>query len=224
MSTDCKICKRETERIEKHLRKRALSRFYRRCPYCEFIFLEKQFLISPEDEFQIYELHENNIDDPRYVEFFMKFIDAAIVDYMDIEDANCLDFGSGPEPVLAALLSRKFNWSVDLYDKFYASNKVFEGKRYDLITSTEVVEHLNDPVHYFQLFKDLLVPDGIISIMTLFHPANDEKFINWFYINDPSHISFYSPKTMGVIADLVGLNILYCDDTRYITLSNICPP
>lgn len=220
MSDECKICKSKTIRLEKRIRRRAPNRLYRRCTECEFISLEDSFLLTSEEEFDIYERHENSIEDPAYVGFFQSFIENAIVDHMDKEDARCLDFGSGPSPVLAQLLEGQFDWSVDRYDKFYTSEKVYEGNRYDLITSTEVVEHLDDPLHYFRLFKSLLAPDGILSIMTLFHPGNDEDFADWFYPRDPSHISFYTPKTMEVIAEQVGLAILYCDDHRYITLSH----
>ncbi|MDW7657383.1 MAG: class I SAM-dependent methyltransferase [Bacillota bacterium] len=148
----------------------------------------------------------------------------AIVDHIDTVSVKCLDFGSGPEPVLAELLKREFDWSVDIYDKFYATDRVYEGNIYDLITSTEVAEHLDDPLHYFRLFKELLHQNGVLSIMTLFHPSSIEDFTNWFYINDRSHISFYTPKTMKVIADIVGLDVLYCDENRYITFSHACPP
>lgn len=222
MNTNCKICKSKTTRIERRLRKRAESRFYRHCPNCDFIFLEEQHLCTTEEEFNRYKRHENSIEDAGYVAIFMKFINKAIVDYVKRDDIKCLDFGSGPQPVLAELLEREFGRSVDIYDKFYASEKVYEGKTYDLITATEVAEHLDDPLYYFQLFKKLLRPEGILSVMTLFHPGKD-NFTEWFYINDPCHISFYSTKTMAVIAGIVGFDIRYCDNNSCVTFSHAVP-
>ncbi|HCU08778.1 MAG TPA: class I SAM-dependent methyltransferase [Clostridiales bacterium] len=219
MSNECKICGSTTLRIETRIRKRASLRSYRRCPACEYIFLDDAFRLSPEDEFNEYERHQNSIEDPRYVAFFEGFIKDAIISHTSKKEMRCLDFGSGPSPVLAQLLERKFGWTVDLYDKFYASSEIYRGNTYDLITATEVVEHLNDPMHYFRLFKDLLKPNGILSIMTLFHPKCDAEFMKWYYPRDPSHISFYTPKTMEVIAAHLGFQILFCDDLRYITLS-----
>jgi SAM-dependent methyltransferase len=190
---------------------------------CDFISLEDKCIISPEEELEVYERHENSIDDPRYVQFFMKFVNMAIIDHVERDEIECLDFGSGPEPVLAKLLRRQFDWQVDIYDKYYALEKIYKGNQYDLITSTEVAEHFDNPLRYFKLFKKLLRPDGLLSIMTLFHPSCDD-FYNWFYINDPTHISFYSAKTLGVISEIVGLDILYCDDHRYVTFSHACPP
>jgi SAM-dependent methyltransferase len=223
LAADCKICNSRTNRIERHFRKRAESRFYRHCPECDFVSLEEQHIITSEEEFEVYERHENSINDPRYVEFFMKFIDDAIIDHIEPNEIECLDFGSGPEPVLAELLENKFGWQVDIYDKFYSREKVYKDNTYDLITSTEVAEHLDDPLHYFRLFKRLLRPDGLLSIMTLFHPGSND-FANWFYINDPTHISFFSEKTMEVISEIIGLDILYCDNHRYVTFSHACPP
>ncbi len=224
MSTECKICNNETLLIEKRMRKAGSSRLYRRCLACDFIFLDDQFVLSPESEFAVYENHENSIDDLKYVAYFKRYIDAAIRDYVAPGDLQCLDFGSGPEPVLARVLERDFGWSVDIYDKFYATSSVYEGREYDLITSTEVVEHFSDPMQYFRLFKKLLRPGGILSIMTLFHPTDNDDFLDWFYIRDPSHIAFYSPKTMAVIAASLDLSVVFCDNRRYITFAQTCPP
>ncbi|MDO9493204.1 methyltransferase domain-containing protein [Acetobacterium sp.] len=43
---------------------------------------------------------------------------------------------------------------------------IYLGKKYDLLTATEVVEHLDDPLDYFSLFENLLKDDGVLSIMT----------------------------------------------------------
>lgn len=55
---------------------------------------------------------------------------------------------------------------MDTYDCFYSPEKVYFGKKYGLVTATEVVEHLDDPLDYFSLFENLLKDDGVLSIMT----------------------------------------------------------
>lgn len=219
MSSKCKICQSQTRPIKRTFRKNKPSELYNHCPFCDFIFLQDEFLISDQEEFQVYQQHENFLGDPQYTAFFMKFVKQAILDYVKKDQPRCLDFGSGPQPVLAHLLEEKFGWSVDIYDKFYAPDKIYQGKVYDLITSTEVVEHLADPLFYFKLFKELLAPQGSLAIMTLFHTTCSE-FTEWFYINDPSHIAFYSKKTMQVIAELLDLKLLYCDDHRYVSFGH----
>jgi 2-polyprenyl-3-methyl-5-hydroxy-6-metoxy-1,4-benzoquinol methylase len=35
---------------------------------------------------------------------------------------------------------------MEIYDSYFSPEKVFLGKKYNLITSTEVFEHLDDPL------------------------------------------------------------------------------
>ncbi len=131
------------------------------------------------------------------------------------EGKKALDFGSGPEPVLATFLETSYNYDVDIYDLFFSPKKVYEGKKYDLITCTEVVEHLNNPLPFFKLFSSLLSPGGVLSIMTLLHPRDKEEFLSWYYIREDSHITFYSLKTLQYIASQTGLTLIYSDEVRY---------
>ncbi|KNZ41629.1 hypothetical protein AKG39_11165 [Acetobacterium bakii] len=171
-------------------------------------------MITEAEELRIYNLHENTIEDQRYVDYFKRFIHSAILDYCKT-GGNGLDFGSGPSPVLATLLERDYDYSMDIYDRFYAPDKIYEGQKYNLITATEVVEHLKNPLDYFHQFKALLDEDGLLSIMTTFHPRNDAAFMNWHYMREACHISFYTLKTMTVISEMVGLKIIYSDGQRY---------
>lgn len=190
--------------------------FFHCCTNCEFIYKDYDSMISPKDELKIYNYHNNSIDDPSYVSFLKKFLNEAVLDFTN-KGKKGLDFGSGPSPVLSEIMKRDYNWDMEIYDLFYSPEKIYRNKKYDLITSTEVMEHLKNPLDYFVMFKDLLVDNGILAIMTLFHPNNVELFSNWHYIRDKSHISFFSLKTFEYIANIVGLEILYTNSERYIT-------
>lgn len=214
MRKQCKICGAETRKLH-HPR---LEADYHCCPACEFISKDESALISPQEEMERYDKHQNSIEDRGYVEYFKKFLDKAVVEYAGMGRKG-LDFGSGPSPVLAQILERDYGYSMDIYDLFYSPEKVYTGKKYDLVTSTEVVEHLKDPLEYFRMFKELLEDDGILAIMTLFHHDDDQHFIDWNYIRDKSHISFYTPKTLGKIAEIVGLEVVYSDEVRCTTFS-----
>ncbi|MFP4456989.1 MAG: class I SAM-dependent methyltransferase [Clostridia bacterium] len=206
----CKICGSEVEEFfsEKH------SVTYLHCNNCEFIFKAEEDLLDESGELERYLLHENSIEDERYLEFFRKFLDQAVFK-QDLIGNKVLDFGSGPEPVLAYLLEKEYDMEVDVYDLFFAPKKVYKGKEYDLITSTEVVEHLKNPLEYFLLFKKHIKEGGHLAIMTLFHDNDKEKFLKWHYLGDMSHISFYTPKTLEVIAEKIGMTLVYVDDYRY---------
>lgn len=183
---------------------------YYHCSICDFIFKDPKAYITAEKEHHIYNQHNNSIKDPRYVKYFRSFIENAILK-QTLKGNKGLDFGSGPSPVLATLLARDYNFDMDIYDLFYSPEKVYIGRKYDLITSTEVIEHLNDPIVYFELFRLMMKKDSILAVMTQFHPQNSDKFLKWHYIRDASHISFYSEVTMRKIADILELEIIYMD-------------
>ncbi len=210
---NCKICQSPTREIV--YQKFAL--LFHCCDECGFIWKDDQQKISSEAEFEIYQTHNNSIDAPHFVRYFNNFIYAAVLPYRS-EGRQGLDFGSGPSPVLAMLLERDYGYRMDIYDLFYAPAKVFQGNQYDLVTCTEVVEHLADPVMYFKLLRSLLRPDGILGVMTLFHQRDDAKFLDWFYIRDLSHVSFYTPQALRLMAEKVGLQVVYTDEHRYTTL------
>src|SRR3989339_1726616 len=166
----CKICSNKTQTIFDQ----QYNQNYYYCPCCEFIFLDEHKTISHEKEKTLYEFHNNNQENQGYVKMFQDFIAQAIRPYKN-QIKTALDFGSGPGPVLADLL-RQEGFDVDIYDKHFAPEKAYQNKKYDLITATEVFEHLTDPMETLKLLKSLLNENGIIAIMTLFHNNNEEDF------------------------------------------------
>ena len=153
-----------------------------------------------------YDQHNNSLENEGYVQMFEDFIDLSIVPYIqDIQRA--LEFGSGPTPVFAKLLERR-GLEVDIYDLYYAPKKVYEHKMYDLITSTEVFEHLQKPLEILELLVKHTNNNGYIVLMTKFPPKDDKAFLAWWYRRDPTHISFFTPKSFEVMAKKVGLKVL----------------
>ncbi|MFO7929019.1 MAG: class I SAM-dependent methyltransferase [Candidatus Humimicrobiaceae bacterium] len=208
----CKICGSKTSKI---FHKYPELKYYY-CKACEFISKDERFILSPEKEYRNYNNHNNSINDPEYVDYFKKFLHSAVLKYCGSGKLG-LDFGSGPSPVLAMILERDYNYNMDIYDLYYSPLKVYQGKKYDLVTSTEVTEHLKNPLSYFQIFRNCLKKEGLLSIMTLFYPNNQEQFLEWYYIRDKTHISFYTPKTMEIIGEKTGLKVIYTDHARYIS-------
>jgi|AntRauTorcE11897_2_1112592.scaffolds.fasta_scaffold00001_524 hypothetical protein len=212
----CKICNSVTTPI---INKKTNVK-YHTCSYCEFTCKDEKHFVTKKEELTIYNFHNNFIYDPEYIAFFKKFINKAILPYAS-NIIKGLDFGSGPQPVLAELLKREYNYKMHIYDVFFAPEKVYENNKYDLVTCTEVVEHLKNPLEYFKIFKSLINNNGIIAVMTLLSPNNEKDFFDWWYIRDKTHISFFTLKTMQVIASKLGLKIVYTDNKRYITLKKV---
>lgn len=210
---DCIICQKPTDSL-KHPN---LFTKYHICTHCGFISKDKEFHLSASDEFSLYELHENSIEDENYVEFFEQFLQYAVFPFAEA-NKEALDFGSGPLPVLAQLMERDYGYKYTIYDKFYAPDTNYKNKKYDLITSTEVMEHIANPLPVFNELRNLLTDDGILAIMTLFATDN---FFGWHYLRDKTHVSIFTPKAMEIIGNKVGLEIIYCDNHRYTTFKKI---
>ena len=189
------------------------------CRECEFIFKNPSNFVSKENELKQYNHHNNTMDSPGYVEMFENFIDATFGTNID-KIKNVLEFGSGPGPVLSELLKAK-NLNVDLYDKYFSPQKVYEGKRYDLITSTEVIEHIEDITEIFEFFSSHIKSGGYLALMTQFHTNDTEDFKKWWYKNDPTHICFFRPHTFEVLAKMSGFEVLKHDSKKSVFLRKL---
>jgi hypothetical protein len=207
----CKICSKPTEPFE------AIKKQYYYCNNCKFIFLDKKFIVSTKKEKERYLKHENTIKNLGYVKIFKDFI--KIIDQNNPRIKTALDFGCGPGDVLKTLLQNK-DIKTDSYDIHFQKEKVYENNKYDLITCTEVVEHLKNPLEIIKLLRGHLSSNGIIAIMTLFHSDNKEDFQKWWYITDETHISFYTIKTFEKIAALLNLEISFTNSKNIVIISN----
>ncbi len=211
----CKICSRETVLLRDT--KFNIDYFY--CTSCEYIFIDEAVIVSPEQEVALYKQHNNTMENEGYVNMFKEFMKVSVDPYGE-RIKTALDFGCGPGPVLATLLQQR-GFAVDIYDPYFAPEKFYANKRYDLITATEVFEHLQDPMQTARLLKNRLNDGGILAIMTLFHPGDAASFNKWWYRHDPTHISFYRPKTLTVLAAQLGLTILTFDRKNVCVLTKL---
>lgn len=208
----CKICAQETLAFFDDYMQ--ADTYY--CKECAFIFKDPEAIISTEKELKVYQQHNNSEENLGYVAMFQEFIEKTFAPY-EAEITKVLEFGSGPTPVLASLLSKR-GLQVEHYDKFFAPQKVYEGKQYDLITSTEVIEHIADVQALFEFFSQHLRADGYLALMTQFHPNDTDRYLKWWYRRDPTHISFYHPHTFKVLAERFGFRILFCDEKKNVLL------
>jgi 2-polyprenyl-3-methyl-5-hydroxy-6-metoxy-1,4-benzoquinol methylase len=88
-------------------------------------------------------------------------------------------------------------------------------KTYDIITISEVIEHLKDPVSLFKECRRLLTTNGIIVVRT----ANTDSWTvkvqkgNWHYFHidrHGGHISFFCRSSMEELAKKTGFQIVKC--------------
>lgn len=173
------------------------SRDYYRCPVCSLVFVLPCQFLSAEEEKSEYDLHENTADDPGYRRFLARLFDP--VAQRLSPHSSGLDFGAGPEPVLASMFEEA-GYSMEVYDHFYASAPELLQRQYDFIVASEVVEHLHHPRRELDRLWSCLKPEGTLGIMTK-RVIDQDAFSRWHYKRDPTHVCFFSIETFQWLAD-----------------------
>lgn len=194
--TLCPVCEMsplDEFRVVKHQR-------YLRCGVCQATVMDETCRLSPEQERQIYELHDNNAADPGYRRFLSKLAEPLLARLTP--GALGLDFGCGPGPALANML-RTGGMTVRLYDPYFHPAPEVLSETYDFITCTEVVEHLYEPAKVFRQLDRMLRPGGWLAVMTCFQ-TDDDRFDTWHYRRDPTHVVFYRAATFEWLAAAYG--------------------
>lgn len=167
------------------------------------VHLDPALRLSPADERARYDLHQNNPDDPDYVAFLRRLADPMIERLP--AGARGLDFGCGPSPVLAGILTDA-GFPCEPYDPFFFPAQEPLTRQYAFVACSEVLEHLYDPAATLALFSRLLSRGGTLGVMTRLIPKN-ESFGDWWYRRDPTHVCFYADSTMRWIATRHGWSL-----------------
>jgi hypothetical protein len=197
----CPLCHSSLSVKIQHLQ--VASEIYH-CQSCDLILKAPQSHLDWAAQKERYDLHDNSIESPGYIDFFEQLLKPLRPHLSGLQRA--LDWGSGPgeKPVFAELLRRE-GLAVELYDPIY--HPVAPSSEYDLITSTEVIEHFHEPrVAFGEIFSHLRA-GGVFAGLTQFHQG-PEKFSSWWYVKDVTHVVFYSEKTLQWIAREWNLEVL----------------
>ena len=165
------------------------------CSQCHLLYVDSKHFLTPEQEEEYYGLHENSIENKNYV----SFLNQAIEPVLSLLDTGMqgLDFGCGPGPTLSKILALQGIECED-YDPFFFPKKNLG--TYDFIFATECFEHFHKPAEVIDFIDSLLKPRALLIVMTDPVP-NDKPLEKWGYAHDPTHVSFYSEKTMKFIAE-----------------------
>ena len=178
-------------------------RRYEVCPSCGFTKLKNEFYLSADAEKKRYLLHTNSREDAGYVQWLSAFLHKARLLELT-PDACILDFGSGPQPVLASLLQER-GYKVSIYDQFFAPDPIVLRCSYSVIVLHEVIEHLADPRECLAALLEALAPHGYFAIRTQFRPPTDTDFDAFWYRKDLTHRSFFTKLSFATLAQQLGL-------------------
>ncbi len=203
----CPLCGSEqvTESV------RTQGRTYLSCETCELLFLTPSQRLTGAAEKARYELHENTESNEGYV----RFLEKVIVPLSECLSpaAKGVDFGCGPSATLGALLAQR-GFRVANYDPFFFPDPP-EGKDYDFVTAVEVFEHFYRPAETITDILSLLAPKGVLAVMTS-APPSFNRLSQWYYLRDPTHVSFYGETTMYWIAKKWQLSVVSPNENVWI--------
>ncbi len=206
----CKICGSSSELIFKAnvLERHDVSYFF--CSSCDFIQTEEPYWLQEayQDAVSIYDVWSvarplNN-----------SAIVARLIDHcFPNADSPVLDYGGGSGIFVRRMRDIGYNfirsdaYSKNLYARCFDIVDFPDQKKFSLVTSFEVFEHLVNPLEDVRtLFK---YADSIY-FTTIIKPSNITKADDWDYIAPyhGQHISFYSVNALKKIAELTGSKLI----------------
>lgn len=201
----CPLCASEQTSLLHTGDKGSGRREFFHCFECDMVFVPRNRILPPEAQKARYLEHNNEVDDPAYRDFLARLY-GPMKPHLR-KGSTGLDYGAGPGPALAAMMGEDGH-EISIYDPFFQPDEgVLEGA-YDFITCTETAEHFSEPARDFQRLDGLLKPGGWLGLMTGML-MDWSEFPSWYYHRDPTHVNFYSRKTMSWIASRYGWRALF---------------
>ena len=205
---NCLICHSETLAIENETFQ---------CSKCLLVFKNPNMYLNDVEDFTRYSFHKNDINSSGYKDFLMKAI-RPLESFLPTH-FRALDFGCGPGPVLSTLLKER-GGDVEVYDPHFFPDQIVLKGKYDVVTCTEVVEHFKNLLENWQQLTSIVKPDGLLAIMTQFF-NEQTNYTQWWYKNDPTHVVFYSMKTIETLAAQFGFEIIFTDNISVVILKKL---
>jgi SAM-dependent methyltransferase len=210
MNPPCPLCKASGAQALQ----RPGTRRYFHCPGCDLRYLDPAQRLDAAAERERYLLHRNDAADCGYRSFLQPLCTLAVQHLP--AGSRGIDFGCGPQPVLAALLEDA-GFAVQRYDPFFFPDRAALLGSFDFAVACEVLEHLYDPAQELARVRALLHPGGLLLASTQLY-SDAIAFSDWHYPRDPTHVVFYSEQSLRWIADHFGFCELRCTPPRLIAL------
>lgn len=193
----CKICNSDTNLFDKAIIMNKYKVNYFHCPNCGFIQTEEPFWLQEAYSEAISDsdigLISRNINLSIKVDTILKVLNSS---------STLLDYGGGYG--IFVRMMRDKGWDFEWYDK-YCNNLFAQGhekkkKHYDVVTSFEMLEHLENP---FETLDEFFSIADTLFCTTELIPQNPPLIKDWWYYATETgqHISFYTHKSLALIAE-----------------------
>lgn len=221
--TSCLVCQStRLKRLERYYPKDYLVQ----CQNCGFVFAEK--IPSPQELVAYYEGYgRNDYLSPLTVKRYEELLQS----WQPYRQTNrILDVGCGIGYFLET--AKADGWEV--YGTEYTERAVqicaakgiamqkgelnpdaYPPESFDVITSFEVIEHINNPREEMAKFYHLLRKGGIVYITTPNFNSTLRLFLKEYYnvIAYPEHLSYYTPATLRRLMETTGFQTVWIKTT-----------
>jgi hypothetical protein len=200
----CKVCGAERKKIFSKIILGKYDVSYFECPECGFVQTEKPYWLKESYSSVITSTDVGMIK--RNI-MFSDIVERVIYGSFD-EHGKFLDFAGGYGMFTRIMRDKGFDfYHEDKYcenlfaNNFSVNDLAKEERRFDLVTAFEMIEHADYPFreleYIFSISDDFLFSTELI-------PRRD--FENWWYLGTEhgQHISFYTPKSLEIIAKKYG--------------------
>lgn len=203
----CNICHSESNRL---FVKRILNKYdvsYFKCSSCGFVQTENAYWIKEAYENIITSLDIGLV----YRNLYLSTVSQAVLTNFFSDKAKFLDYGGGYGLFVRLMRDRGFDffrqdkYCENIFAKNFDVTDLPSETKFEVITTFEVFEHLEDPVSEIQ--KILNHGDSIL-FSTELQPST-VQLSDWEYLalETGQHIALYSFETLKRIAGIFNLNI-----------------
>jgi hypothetical protein len=203
---ECRLCRYP---IEESWTFPGDGRVYDVCHHCGLVQVKESLLPSPEDARARYLLHADDAGSDGH----RRFLSQAVVPSLPFlrPDYTILDFGCGPVPVLASILSQQ-GFDCENFDPNF-DFFIPENKQYEHVFCLETAEHFARPFADWNILNQRVKPGGMLTLMTERY-IDQRQFSGWYYKRDKTHVAFYHEKTIQFLSDIFRFDILFDDGIR----------
>ena len=194
---ECPLCGSDCLKVEESFAK---------CLKCDLHFKFPDQRVSQNEEKHRYSLHNNSVKDLGYLNYLKRLLEC-----IPSLEEPILDFGCGPTKGLEALLKTLGkNEQIDSYDPYFFP-KDLELNHYKTVYASECFEHFNKPHKSISKIKSLMADNSTLAIRTEIYTNEVGPLPDWWYFKDPTHVCFYTVKSITWIANEFNFKVLLID-------------
>ena len=149
-----------------------------------------------------------------------------LLDNIQPKGGRLLDIGTGRGYLLDAAIEEGFDaYGIEIA-KLSKDDRIFHGtleeakeanpdKFFDVITMTDIIEHISDPHSFFKEVRRILKPGGTILITTPNSDSFTRKIMGkkWFQYKD-EHIIYWNKNSMKYCLDKYGFDIIKVENNK----------